>query len=388
MPTIKIDRFGRVIFKSTPDKGVALSCAAVVPTFGILGAGGSNGFFVTPAFVGWGWGYNVFGELGINSTASALTPVNLAGAPKSWEKILGGFLHSMGIDKNGQAWGWGLNDVGQVGNNSTTNVSTPVSVLGTAKTFKVPANGYGHAGAIDTSGRVWCWGGNGNGQLGVNSTVSKRTPVSILGANKTFCHISMPADGYFTLAITNGGLIYGWGANAAGQLGTGTAVAYCTPVALAGATKTFCKIATAQTESAAIDKNGRVWCWGNNATGQLGNNSVTNVCTPVSILGGNKTFCDVARGIGFAIALDKSGQVWGWGYNAYGQLGDNSVVSKRTPVSIMGAKKTFCGIAASSYASYALDKNGDLWAWGNNYAGRVGDGTTVNKSTPVMIKNF
>ena len=116
---------------------------------------------------------------------------------------------------------------GQIGNNSTADRSTPVSVLGARKTFCKISNGYAaHAGAIDKNGLVWSWGDNQYGQLGDNSTISKRTPVSVLGARKTFCEITCGNNN--TLVIDNRGLVWGWGYNDTGQLGNN--LNYLTPI--------------------------------------------------------------------------------------------------------------------------------------------------------------
>ena len=82
--------------------------------------------------------------------------------------------------------------------------------------------------------------------------------------------------------------------------------------------------------------------------------------------------------------LIKNGTVWGWGYNIYGQLGDNSVTSRLTPVSILGVNKTFCSIAGFNH-SLGLDKDGRVWGWGYNNSGQLGDNNTPYKQTPVMI---
>ena len=93
----------------------------------------------------------------------------------------------------------------------------------------------------------------------------------------------------------------------------------------------------------------------------------------------------VAAGMVHSIGLDQNGRVWDWGYNNKGQLGDNSITSKLTPVSILGANKTFCAIACGVYHALAMDNNKGVWGWGYNIYGQVGNNSTTNKCTPVMI---
>jgi alpha-tubulin suppressor-like RCC1 family protein len=150
-----------------------------------------------------------------------------------------------------------------------------------------------------------------------------------------------------------------------------------------GANKTFCLISAGQNHSLGIDKNGRVWAWGYSLYGQIGNNSFVNKSTPVSILGSNKTFCLISAGQNHSLGIDKNGKLWGWGYNNQGQIGDNSTTNKSTPVSVLGANKTFCQIISGKNHSLGIDKNGLIWGWGENTNGQLG--TKDYYETPVKI---
>lgn len=331
----------------------------------------------------WGWGSNSNGEVGDNTIVSKVTPVSVLGAIKTFCKISAGAGHSLAIDKNGRAWSWGLNGSGQLGDNSITARCTPVSVLGAVKTFCHIAASLGlHSMAIDKNGRLWGWGNNSNGRLGINSITSQRTPVSVLGAVKTFCKVAV--GNAWTAAITNGGRVWCWGNGGDGRLGTGSTASALTPVSIIGAVKTFCEIAAGNATTAAIDKNGLIWSWGFNNSGQLGNGANVAQCTPVSLAGVRKTFCKISLSNGQTIALDKNGGVWGWGFNANALLGDNSVTARNTPVSLAGTKKTFCAIAAGNQHSLAIDKYGNTWAWGTNSLGSLGANIPIVGNTPAV----
>jgi alpha-tubulin suppressor-like RCC1 family protein len=333
----------------------------------------------------WGWGQNSVGQLGDNTTVSKRTPVSVLGAVKTFCQIsLGGgtTFHSLAIDKNGRVWGWGSNGSGRIGDNSSINRLTPVSIAGAAKTFCQISAGTEHSVAINKDGRAWCWGNNAFGQLGDNTTINRLTPVSVLGAVKTFCQIRSGAS--HAIAIDKNGRAWSWGANSDGRLGDNSTINRLTPVSVAGAVKTFCQITGGGSFSLAIDKNGRVWSWGNNPNGSLGN-SIACEISPVSLLGAVKTFCDVVSGDNHMMAIDKNGRAWGWGNAAQGRIGDNSTNFKRTPVSLAGVVKTFCQISAGGQHSVAIDKNGRAWGWGNNNTGQLGDNTTVSKLTPVSV---
>lgn len=341
------------------------------------------------------WGGNTVGQLGDNTTVSKQTPVSVAGAIKTFCHIsLGknpftGNSHTNAIDKNGRAWGWGANTLGA--NGTLGAPITPVSVAGAVKTFCQIASGNAYSQAIDKNGRVWGWGSANSGRLGDNQSLTNRsTPVAVAGALKTFCKIS--CGGAFSLAIDKNGRAWSWGYNQHGNLGINGITCRTTPVSVLGAVKTFCHINTnAQADgdspsfSIALDKNGRAWSWGINTSGQLGRNDITSRLTPVSVLGAVKTFCQIAVGGMHTIALDKNGRAWTWGINTFGQLGDNSITSRLTPVSVLGAVKTFCKIAAGTNHSIAIEKDGKVWAWGGNATGGLGNNTAVSTLTPVRV---
>lgn len=356
-----------------------------VKTFCKISAGASSGAAIDKNGRAWCWGRNVSGQLGDNSTTCRLTPVSVCGSVKTFCQIAASLgAHTMAIDKYGRVWGWGTGSNGRLGTNNITDRSTPVSVVGSIKTFCKIATGNAWTAAIDRYGRVWCWGNGGNGRLGTGSTASALTPVSVIGSIKTFCQIG--AGNATTAAIDKYGKIWSWGFNNSGQLGNGANTEQCTPVALAGATKTFCKLSLSNGQTLALDKNGRAWGWGFNAAALLGDNSVTARNTPVSVAGATKTFCEIAAGSQHAVAIDKYGNTWAWGPNDSGQLGANIPRSIRSPKSIvLGANKTFCHITTGGNFSVSIDKNGRLWAWGQNTTGFIGDNSTTARYTPLSV---
>lgn len=331
----------------------------------------------------WCWGNGGDGRLGTGSTASALTPVSIIGAVKTFCHIGAGNATTAAIDKNGLIWSWGFNNSGQLGNGANTAQCTPVSLAGTRKTFCKISLSNGQTLALDKYGRAWGWGFNANGLLGDNSVTARNTPVSVAGAVKTFCEIA--AGSQHALAIDKNGNTWAWGPNESGQLGANIPRSVRTPKSIMVATRTFCEIATGGISSYSIDKNGRAWSWGNNGNGRLGDNSTTARYTPISVLGAVKTFCKIAAGNNYAHAIDKNGRVWGWGFNANGQLGDNSITSRLTPVSVAGAAKTFCIIASGFYHTMVIDKNGRAWGWGSGDLGALGNSDITSRRTPVSV---
>jgi alpha-tubulin suppressor-like RCC1 family protein len=180
-----------------------------------------------------------------------------------------------------------------------------------------------------------------------------------------------------------------WGNNSNGMLGDGNISECSIHPTIPKHNRIFNYINSKYYHSLGIDYQGKVWAWGNNSSGQLGDNTVTLKSTPVAVCG-NYTFCKISSGFEHSLGIDHKGQVWGWGYNFYGGLGDNDTTNKCTPVSIHGTKKTFCHISVGYLYSMAIDYAGKLWGWGYGYSGQlgIGSGYGICESTPTAISGI
>lgn len=337
------------------------------------------------------WGEDTsVGALGQNTTDNSVCVPTLIYGSYDYQfftKLYTGNATFYAIDKNGESWSWGDNVSGQLGINSTTNKCTPIKIYGnhnfvTMSGTHGDGSEPGFALAIDNNGQGWSWGSNINGYLGNNGTLVPSTPASIWGAH-VFTKIE--AGDRHSLAIDISGRTWTWGFNSVGQLGDNSITQRNTPVALFG-TKTFCHISAGWRFSNGIDNNGKVWSWGLENAGSLGNGSATSSKrTPVALGGGNKTFCQIASGNAHVAAIDNHGMIWGWGENTYGAIGDNTTTNRCTPVSVAGTRKTFCKVSVGLSWTMAIDNHNNLWTWGYNTGGFLGDGTVISKKTPVKI---
>ncbi len=324
----------------------------------------------------WGWGYNYYGELGNNSVICYSTPVTVCGNHTFCEISRGG--HTIALDTY-QAWCWGYNYYGELGNNSVICYSTPVTVCGNHTFCKISA-GLLFSIGLNYQGKLWSWGYNGYGELGNNSVICYSTPVTVCG-NHTFCEIS--CGQLNVLSLDNHYKAWGWGWNSVG-VGDNSIINKSTPVAVCG-NHTFCKISAGGSNSMGIDNHGKAWSWGYNGSGRLGNNTnVLSQLTPVSVYG-THTFCKISVGGSNSMGIDNHGKAWSWGYNGSGQLGNYTInIEKCTPVAVCG-NHTFCEIFIKDLSLFALDNNSKVWSWGHNYYGTLGDNTTSYRSTPIAV---
>src|SRR3989338_208642 len=259
---------------------------------------------------------------------------------------------------------------------------------------------------------VWAWGANDGGQIGDNSTTQRNSPVQVHGAGNVgfLTDVTAVAIGnYQTLALKSDGTLWAWGWNAYGEVGDNSTTQRNTPVQVHGPSDVgfltgITAIAAGTSHSLALKSDGTVWACGNNGqlnnVGQLGDNSTTQRNTPVQVHGpDNVGFLTGVSAITASsersLALKSDGTVWGWGYNVYGELGDNSTTQRNTPVQVVGVGGSgnltdVTAIAASDYNSMALKSDGTVWGWGRNNYGQLGQGTSEdgNHPTPLQISGF
>jgi alpha-tubulin suppressor-like RCC1 family protein len=360
----------------------------------------------------WVWGTNEQGELGNNASVSIDKPQRNSSLPSggsltalsagSNSPLLGS--HSLALDRDRNLWAWGLNLNGQVGNGSAgASVFGPQQVcasgqaapctqfLGDVTTMS--AGGL-HSLAIDTFSNVWAWGSNVFGQLGSNVGTST-TPVR---NNALFAQLhqipgppsvtAVAAGGEHSLALDSRGVVWAWGSSDNGQLGLGR-----TPSTVFALTVTFPEtvvikaIAAGRAHSLALDSAGFVWAWGNNHFGQLGLSSFDEIRnTPAKLIffpPGTRLVA-ISAGSSHSLALDSAGNVWAWGLNAAGQLGNGQNIDQHSPTraTFPAGTPAITKISAGGGHNLALDAQHRVWAWGTNGEGQLG---TQNRPAPSNV---
>ncbi len=285
------------------------------------------------------WGDNSHGELGNSKTTDATSAVKVKGL-SAVQAVTTSDLHACALAHQGEVLCWGSNSNGQLGDGTTTDRHTPVPVTGLpAKATQVEAGGR-HTCALLIDGTVWCWGKGGNGELGNGSTSDSSVPVEVTGLPPA-AQIAIGGNqlsGNSSCALTVAGAVFCWGWNASGQLGNGTTADSDAPVAVTGLSSGVLAIANDGSTACAVTTAETASCWGDNSTGELGDGAIGgNVTTPVAVSG--------FTALGGAIDSENAGSVCGitisgtavcWGWNGDGQLGNGSTTNSPVPTPVLG----------------------------------------------------
>lgn len=317
--------------------------------------------------------------------AAALVSVEPAGADAAVKCApafpLGlGAQHALSVASDGTVKAWGENWAGELGDGSTTNRSWPVTVADLTNAVAV-AGGASHSLAVTAEKTVYSWGYNVAGELGDGTFANRTRPTLVSSLTDV---IGVSAGNYHSLGLRSDGTVWAWGYNYYGQLGRGTTSDSPVPVQVTKSDRTaltgVTAIAAGGYHSLAVRTDGTVWAWGNNSYGQLGDGTFTNRTRAVQVGGLSGSVTSVAAGIWFSVARRSDGTVLAWGDNDYGQLGrgqappgpgnyESTVWPAQTNISDVA------DIEVGSFSSIARRSSGEVWTWGSNSNGQLGNGT-------------
>ena len=338
---------------------------------------------------------------GICVAAQVVSPPPALAASSHPTTIADGFSHSCEI-RSGNAYCWGDDVQGELGNNSTisSNVPVPVYTGGVLSglTLTQIAAGDNYTCALTSAGAAYCWGFNSHGELGNNSTTSSDVPVTVSGS-LTFTQLSV--GNAAVCALTSAGAAYCWGDNADGGLGNSSTTDSHVPVAvttsgtpISGVTLT--QITAGVFFTCALGSAGAAYCWGLGTSGQLGNGTttaaqdtavaVTTSGTPIS----GVTLTQVTAGDVTACALSSAGAAYCWGDDTNGELGNGATTAaQKTAVAVTTSGVlsgvTLTQVSAGNDFTCALGSAGAAYCWGDDTNGELGNNSTTQSNVPVAV---
>jgi alpha-tubulin suppressor-like RCC1 family protein len=305
--------------------------------------------------------------------------------------ITTGWNHTCALTAAGAAFCWGYNGNGRLGNNSTTQSNLPVAVSGSLTFSAIDTGNDWTCGLTTASGvaatdrQIYCWGYNGSGQLGNNSLVQSLVPVRVTEPFVGAKWASVSAGGNHTCGRTTTNVIYCWGYDGTGALGNDATLANSSvPVIVAGGL-TWNSVVAGESHTCGIVADQTLRCWGYNANGQLGDNSNTQRPEPVTLANvGGLSWTTVSAGPLHTCAVTTTAAAYCWGYNAYGQLGDDTNTQSLQRVEVSGGL-SFVSISVGGYHTCGRTALA-TYCWGANWYGQSGmPGTATSRDVPTLI---
>lgn len=338
-------------------------------------AGEDHGCAALPAGGLLCWGRNEEGQVGDGSDDDRDVATEVLGVKALLTSGDGGERHTCAVTSSGALWCWGDNDDGQLGLPDLDRALEPM-VLATSGVISV-GTGEDHSCFVTAAGAVLCFGENEDGQLGDGTDDDRDVPAPVEGLASG--KVGVGGGNHFTCALGSSGAVVCWGDNDDGQLGNGTNDDSRTPVAVLGLTGATI-LSVGERHACAITAAATVVCWGDNDEGQLGDGTEDDRLEPVAVSGVADVVA-LAAGDDFTCAVTAAGAALCWGDNGDGQLGDGTFDDRATAAPVEGLAGIVTVATGDDHAC-AIDAAGLVSCWGDNDHGQLGDGTGDDRPTP------
>jgi hypothetical protein len=323
----------------------------------------------------WATGQNTQGQLGVGNVVGRSSPVTISGGGTNWSFVNDGINNALGIKTDGTLWAWG--NIAGTGA-GVTGRSSPVTPQGGGLWVNA-ASGSSCGAGIKTDGTLWAWGNNPTGEVGDGTTTQRLSPVTVAGGGSNWKQVSLLERN--VAAIKTDGTLWTWGNNNTGQLGSGNTVYRSSPNTVAGGGTTWKQVNSGQLHMAAVKTDGTLWTWGRNFLGSLGDGTTTYRSSPITVAGGGTTWKSASAGYFNSAGIKTDGTLWVWGANPV-----VGAASRSSPVTTAGGGTNWKQVDVCGYAiAAAVKTDGSLWVWGQGNQGQLGLGDTVSRSSPVTI---
>ncbi len=436
---------GTTTDRDTPGPVVGPDGEGILKDIVEIAVGQFHNFAIKSDGTVWAWGSNGNGRLGDGTSTSRSTPVQVvgpeeAGVLEGVVHIAAGERHSLAVLENGTAWAWGSSFNGRLGT-GMINGPVPAQVLGPGGEGHLQdvvqiEGGEAHSVALKSDGTVWSWGWNANGRLGDNTTTERTTPVQVVGPQgaghlENVTRIDLWSR--HTTALQDDGSVWAWGNNNQARLGDGTTTERHFPVPVLaprydGHLSEAVQATTGERQGFAVLQDGTLVGWGENQGGRIGTGPLRTLVPERAAGVSGKGFLDDVIQIssdGGSVALMANGTAWWWGnhqvlptpvrgpdgtgmledvvqvsagFSSHMALLSNGtvwewVIGSETPVQVkgpggVGHLENVIQISSGTGHRLAVKDNGTVWAWGSNNWGRLGDGTQTNRDHPVQVVGF
>ena len=381
---------------TAPDASPAVATTASTLVFAQVSAGSVHTCGVTSDNRLFCWGDNSGGQLGDGTMTNRFAPVPVSGALR-FRQVSAGYRSTCAVTTDNRAYCWGENERGQLGDGTLDPHLTPTAVTG-GRLFRTVQITWDDTCGVTASGdRAFCWGDNGAGQLGIGNNTGPEVlvtsdgsrfplstkPVAVAGG-LTFRHVS-PGFGH-ACGVTTDDRVFCWGSNRYGQVGDGTAGWFRFKPKLIAGNRQYRQVDAGADWTCAVTTGNRAFCWGQGQFGVLGNGTQSSSRYPKPVSGG-LSFQRVSAGSGFHTCGETTtNRAYCWGSNGIGQLGDGTRTDRLTPVAVVGGL-SFSQVSAGATHSCGHTPQGRAYCWGANLDGQLGTGSTdiVVSPKPVPV---
>ena len=346
------------------------------------------------------WGFNEDGEVGTGDLTT-IEPLTRVSTDLTVRMTSSGRYHTCEVTLSGDVHCGGSNTAGQVDGNPSPPVTPFVRVQPSPATaFRVVQAGLLHSCALSLSQQLWCWGSNGEGQVGVEPTILPGTALPPSFVDDSIAAVT--TTGLHTCALTTSGVARCWGWGTSGELGNNADTASGVPVTVSGGHTFRTEPATVPTppdpdfyipgqsfisagfaHTCGIVTSNAAMCWGENEDGQLGTGNRVNTNAPVTVSGGHQ-FRAISAGYRHTCAITTTGAAYCWGDNALGELGDGTRTDRLVPTAVAGGL-TFMSISAGDTFSCGVTTEGVAYCWGDNKYGQLGQNGISGSTEPVKL---
>jgi alpha-tubulin suppressor-like RCC1 family protein len=365
------------------------------PVVTMVTAGSDHTCAITDRGEAYCWGANTSGQLGDGTRTRRLVPTRVAGALR-FLSISAGYGHTCASATN-SGYCWGRSDRGQVGDGALGERLTPMAVAG-GRVFRTINAGRLHTCGVTVADQAFCWGWGGNGELGNGTTTDRSVPDSVRRGGR-YSALGGSAHTHCAVLVTSGAVDC-WGRNNTGQVGDGTVTCASLSAGCFGErslpTRVLSSASFVQVTSGARIINGfgggtscgvtstrEAWCWGTNESGQIGDDTQAQRTVPALVSGGH-AWSGIDLGSNTTCAVTTIGAGYCWGFNGAGVVGDGTSLSRRVPTPVAGGL-SFSHISVGFDHACGVTTGGDVYCWGANGSGQLGTGFTASSAVPVRV---